>query len=584
MNILSVRDDLKKQISKFFDVEYKQLIENIILDIPEAEFGDLSTNICLAESKSLKVSPSELANKLKIFLESQSLSYIQNIEIKGPGFLNFWLSKQDQTVKRSFLGKLFSKAKPIQSKYTGKKVLVEHSSPNLFKPLNIGHLMSNFSGEFLVRILKETGADVKVISFPSDISIGIAKAIYIIKSDGGLDQEIFKKAEEKEIVEYLGETYVRGVEIYRRWEEEKNEEKMKEVKTITNNLFQNISGVDLEIFEYTKKVNLSYLFGALSNLGSYFDGFIFESEAGETGKELVMGYLNNVFEQSEGAIVYIPGQNRKDINTAVFVNSEGNPTYEGKDLGLVKIKFERYNPDFSFFVTDSEQGPHFKVVLDAAGKINKTWEEKSVFVPHGRMSLRGERMSSRLGGVPMAFDIIQDLESEMMKRGEKKGSTITDEERMKINKDVALAGLRISILRSKLGTNIDFDPDKSLSMEGDSGPYLCYTYARINSLLEKAKVKGIKASYNKRKEVTDIERKVFQYELVLEEVVSEIAPQKLTTYLFELTSLYNNFYANNKILEDRNKDAGHQLYISSLVKERLQKSLYILGINAPERM
>jgi arginyl-tRNA synthetase len=105
------------------------------------------------------------------------------------------------------------------------------------------------------------------------------------------------------------------------------------------------------------------------------------------------------------------------------------------------------------------------------------------------MSLRGERMSSRLGGVPMAFDIIEDLESEMMKRGEKKGSTISSEERKQLNKEVALAGLRISILRSKLGTNIDFDPDKSLSMEGDSGPYLCYTFARINSLLEKAKEK-----------------------------------------------------------------------------------------------
>jgi arginyl-tRNA synthetase len=151
-------------------------------------------------------------------------------------------------------------------------------------------------------------------------------------------------------------------------EEEREEENIKEVKTIANNLFQNIDGVDLEIFEYTKNINLNYLFGALTSLGSNFDGFIFESVAGETGKELVMKYLNNVFEQSEGAIIYVPGQNRKDINTAVFVNSEGNPTYEGKDLGLVKLKFDRYNPDFSFFVTDSEQGPHFKVVLDAAGR------------------------------------------------------------------------------------------------------------------------------------------------------------------------------------------------------------------------
>jgi arginyl-tRNA synthetase len=213
MNILFVRDELKRQISKFFDIEYKQLIENINISIPEMEFGDLSTNICLAESKSLKVSPVELADKLKAFLEGAKLPYLKSVEIKGPGFLNFWIGKFEQ----NFIQKLFSKTRTIQSKYTGAKVLVEHSSPNLFKPLNIGHLMSNFTGEFLVRILREAGAEVKVISFPSDISIGIAKAIYIIKEDGGLEQEIFESSDEAELVEYLGQTYVRGVEMYKKW-------------------------------------------------------------------------------------------------------------------------------------------------------------------------------------------------------------------------------------------------------------------------------------------------------------------------------------------------------------------------------
>jgi len=585
MNILSVRDGIKKQITKFFDVEYGLLIENISITIPEMEFGDLSTNICLAESKSLKVSPIEIANKLVSFLRKQNLNYLKDLEVKGPGFINFWLSQKVLVEKKSLFSFLSSsKNNFVPSKYTGKSVLVEHSSPNLFKPFTIGHLMNNFTGEFLVRAMKETGAFVTTISFPSDISMGIAKAVYVIKEDGGLVQDIFETGTQAEIVEYLGKTYVRGVELYKKWEEENNQDKIRDVKEVANNMFQDVSGEDLDIFEHTKKINLDYLFSTLNTLGSSFDGFIFESEAGVVGKELTLKYLDNIFERSEGAIVYVPNQNRKDINTSVFINSEGNPTYEAKDLGLLKLKFERYNPDHSFFITDNEQGPHFRVVLDAGGKIDKIWEEKSIFVPHGRMSFRGERMSSRLGGVPNAFDVLRELEEEIVKRGDRKIEGLSGEEKEKLNKNLALSGIRITILKSKLGINIDFDPEKSLSMEGDSGPYLCYTHARIFSLLEKGRSKGYKPRLDITMEIDPVLRKVFQYELMLEEVINEIAPQKLITYLFELASLYNSFYANTRILEDENKDASHQLYISQIVKEKLQKSLDILGIKAPEKM
>ena len=182
MNILDIKEELEKKIKEFFKVEFQTEIENIVIEIPDLQFGDLTTNVCLQESQNLKLSPIQLAEKLKNFLEqsltlafSKGEGIVQKIEIRGPGFINFYVKGGGEA------------AAQIPTKYFGKKVLVEHSSPNLFKPFHIGHLVNNFIGEFIVRAMKEAHADVTTISYPSDISIGIAKAIYILKQENILE-------------------------------------------------------------------------------------------------------------------------------------------------------------------------------------------------------------------------------------------------------------------------------------------------------------------------------------------------------------------------------------------------------------
>jgi arginyl-tRNA synthetase len=171
----------------------------------------------------------------------------------------------------------------------------------------------------------------------------------------------------------------------------------------------------------------------------------------------------------------------------VFINSQGYPTYEAKDLGLLSIKFNKENLDYSFFITDAEQTSHFKIVLDAALKLGGDWKnkvEKSRHIPHGRMLFKGEKMSSRLGGVPLALDVIATVEEEVKERAGERINHLSESEREKLEREIALSALRISVLRSKPGININFDPESSLSFEGDSGPYLLYTHARCASLLE----------------------------------------------------------------------------------------------------
>jgi arginyl-tRNA synthetase len=456
-------------------------------------------------------------------------------------------------------------------------------------------MMSNFIGEFIKNIYKFSSAEVVNLSYPSDKSIGIAKAIYIIKNDGGLEQEIFKK-DLSDIIKYLGNTYVRGVAEFKKWEADNNIEKIQEVKNIANNIFGNISGEDFKIFEYAKERNIFYFQNFLQKLNSNFDEFIFESEAGEEGKKTVLENTGEakVFQKSEGAIIYNPGEEKKDIPTLVYINSEGNPTYGAKDIGLLNLKFKKYNPDLSIYIVDNEQNVHFKSVFDAMSKINKNYAEKSLHTAHGRMTFKGARMSSRLGGVPTGEEILSAVIDEVREKSSEKVSHMNEIEKEDLYRNIALASLKISILRSKAGVNIDFDPERATSFEGDSGPYLCYTYARCCSLLEKGKFGQIIPSNFSSKnlppllvesEFPIILRKAFQYNSILETVVNELASQKLVTYLFELAAEFNKFYAENKIIDEENKEeTENKLFIVKVVSDILKHGLSLLGIKAPEKM
>jgi arginyl-tRNA synthetase len=321
----------------------------------------------------------------------------------------------------------------------------------------------------------------------------------------------------------------------------------------------------------------------LSELGSHFDGFIYESEAAIVGKEIVLA-REDIFTYSEGAIVYIPDEGTKGVHTAVFINSQNNPTYEAKDLGLLHMKFERYTPDYSFFITDSEQVSHFNVVLDAAAKINTQWKKNSIHVYHGRMTFKGQKMSSRLGGVPLAQEILDVVTDEVNERSGEKIDHLSDNEKNLLHKQIALAALRFSMLRSKLGSSLNFDPETSLSFEGDSGPYVQYTYARAMSLLTKGESLGFTSEYNTNIPITLLERKLVHFESVAVRAIEEVAPQHVVTYLFELSQMFNNFYASTPVVIDGDEATKHRLAITKSVASVIKKALYLLAVEAPERM
>jgi arginyl-tRNA synthetase len=551
--------------------------------------GDYYSNLAFIIAKDKKSAPLEVATNIRDGLNYKYFDFFR-VEVAGPGFINFFL--KDDVIRKENEGGV----KTFTTKYTGKNILVEHSSPNLFKPFHIGHLMNNIVGEFVTRAVTEGGAHTQVLCFPSDISFGIAKAIYVWKKDKeegkGPSLDFLSQGhdveKESELVTYFGECYVRGVALAKDIPEAEVD-----MRIIAKNLFGKVTGEDYDLWNTARNVNSSYFSSILESIGSQMGEIIYESDVDILGKEIVLQNTGEgkVFTESQGAVVYVPDEDRKDINTAVFINSEGHATYEAKDIGLIQKKFNDYSGengvDMSFFITDQEQINHFKVVLDSASKLGDEWPErvaKSIHVPHGRMLFKGQKMSSRLGGVPLALDVIGVVEEEVRERAGEKIAHLGIDEKAKLEREIALSALRIAVLRSKPGININFDPETSLSFEGDSGPYLLYTHARCSSLLEKGKEKNIIPHFGVY-EVTLLEKKLIHFERELISACEDLAPQKLVTYLFSVAQLFNSYYTSTQILiEGDDVGNAHRLMIVKRVKEVLNRGLHVLGIEAPERM
>lgn len=528
----------------------------------ELAHGDYAINVALVVSKELGKNPKEIADQLANYMDTHKGLMITSVQVAGPGFINITMARE------VFIEKLAQ----IQAEgaswghtsvYAGKKVVVEHSSPNLFKPFHIGHLMNNTFGEAITRLAKGSGAEVVTLSFPSDISLGVAKAVFVLLEKNYTPDDL--------TIKLLGDAYVEGTKRY-----EEDESIQVRVKEIADNLYAQTPSAEWDLFQVCKKLNIEYFESIVTKLGSAFDGYIFESEAGVDGKRLVLEHTPGVFIESEGAIVYTPDESKK-LHTAVFINSQGNPTYEAKDLGLLHLKFAQYNPDISIVITDNQQTSHFQVVVDAAGKITPVWESNSLHRSTGRMAFKGQKMSSRLGGVPLVEDILATVAGEVQEKNPDVSNCIAEM--------IGIAALKFAILRAMAGKDINFDPETSLSFEGDSGPYLQYTAVRAASVLTKGLAEEITPDVSHPVGGSEIlERLIARFPEVVALAQSEWMPHYIVGYLIELAQAFNSWYGQHKIIDDSKEGSAYRLAVVAATRQTIVNGLDILGIAVPEKM
>lgn len=541
-----------------FDVEHSR----------DEKFGDLSSNVAMMLAGKVKKSPLEIAQDIAGALEKENILEVEKIEVIAPGYINFYLTKK--YFKDSIVEVLAQKDKWGNSNILkDKNYIFEHSSPNLFKPFHIGHLVNNAIGESLVRIIKKSGAQVKALSFPSDVSPGIAKTVWAIKEKGWQAEMTIEK---------IGEAYVFGSASYKESSEIK-----KEIDRINEIIYSGKDSEELEIYKKGQLLSLEYFNEITQRLGSYFDDLIFESQAEKIGKEIVKENTPQIFKESQGAIVFLGSEYGLFDN--VFINSQGFGTYLTKDIGLLKIKFDKFNFDKSITITDSEQRDHFTLVKKSAELINKEWSDKSEFVQHGRLSFSGAKVSSRLGNVPLAQDLIETVKGKIADKI--KNQDFSPQEKEEIAEKVAIGALKYSILRSGAGKNIIFDFEKATSFEGDTGPYLQYALVRNNSILENAKeleIDNFSDLAERQGEVPLVEKMILKFPQMIEKSLLDNSPHHIANYLFKLASEFSSFYGQTKVIDTANPDFKNNLALVKAMQITLKNGLTLLGIETLKRM
>ncbi len=523
-------DGVKKELEKIIGEGLKSLgldPAGFVVEHPtDLKMGDYSTNAAIRH----------VAKKEEVFryIQEHLPGGAERVEMVGPGFINFYLSKEffKESLKEIIAkGKNFGRSEHAK----GFKVMVEHTDPNPFKEFHIGHLMPNVIGSTLARIFEWNGAEVKQVNYQGDVGLHVAKAVWAMKQG------------EKE------NPYASGHQAY-----ESSEETKKEIEEINKKIYDHSDEHINQIYETGKKDSLEAFEKIYERLGAKFDYYFFESETGEIGKKIVEENIGKVFEKSDGAVVF------NGSHTRVFINSLGLPTYEAKDLGNAKIKYDKYPYDLSVVVTGNEIKDYFKVVLEAMEKVLPDLAKKTKHLPHGMLRLPSGKMSSRTGNVIIAQDLIEEVR-----------------DKVKSDEQVAIGAIKYMILRQSIGSDIIFDLDKSVSVEGDSGVYLQYAYARASSILEKAGKSG--SVEGESGAVREIEKMLYRFPEIVERAGQEYAPNYITTYLTELASSFNNFYAHEQVLEET-PDAPYRLAIVEAFKVVMKNGLSILGITAPESM
>jgi len=542
-----------------------------VLSPEQEEFGHYATNIALKLAKEKKKKPLEVAGEIAEAIKTSApKGLFEKVEIAPPGFINFWLT--NDAWGGAFTKLASDKHCGVPQVMKGKTVMVEFTDPNPFKLFHIGHLMSNTIGESFCRLYDAVGAKVIRANYQGDVGLHVAKAIWELKNQGLM---------EVSDIQASAVAYAVGTKKL-----EEDPKVRAEVIEINKKIYDKSDPEINRLYESGKKASLEYFETIYRRLGTKFDHYFFESEVGGEGKELVLKH-KGVFDESDGAVVF-RGE-KYGLHTRVFLNSEGLPTYEAKELGLNKKKFEFYHPDLSIIVTGNEITEYFKVLKKAMELVLPEVAEKTHHVPHGMMRLASGKMSSRTGDVVTAESLIDQTKEKLKERESERGN-LSDTEREATREQIAVGAIKYSILKQHPGQDIVFDFEKSLSVEGDSGPYVQYSYARLRSILRKAQeagYKGNKAGISALDSEAEqaLIRKLVQFPDAVEICAQVLASSHLAKYLFELANLANRFYETAPVLKEENeKRRSARLFLAETTAAVLEKGLSLLGIRAPEKV
>lgn len=523
------------------------------------------------------------------------------------GFLNLCLNESVwvETLNRMAATKDYG-LKPVTNK--SPLVMIEYSSPNTNKPLHLGHVRNNLLGWSLAQILQANGNKVVKTNIVNDRGIHICKSMlaWLKWGNGETPQSAHKKGDH-----LIGDYYVLFDQHYKaevsqlkeQYEREglsaeDAEQKAKQEAPLIKEAHQMLvkwEQGDEEVRALWKKMN-SWVYEGFDEtykaLGVSFDKIYYESDTYLVGKqEVEKGLKEGLFTRHEDGSVWADLRD-KGLDEKLLIRSDGTSVYMTQDIGTAKLRFQDYPIDKMIYVVGNEQEYHFKVLSILLDELGFRWGKSLVHFSYGMVELPNGKMKSREGTVVDADDLIAEMISSARKTSEELGKfqDMDEKERQEIARIVGMGALKYFLLKVDPRKNMLFNPAESIDFNGNTGPFIQYTYARIRSVLRKAEEAGIAVSeadtsapVNEKEQ--ELIQKLGQFPAVVEQAGADYSPSQIANYCYELVKLFNQFYHDYSILNEPDaKKKALRLLLAKQVSTVVKTGMLLLGIEVPERM
>lgn len=577
-------EKIKDIIKKTQGVEVKDLV----LEHPANEkFGDFATSIAMSLAKKVEKDPWEIAQEIAGELKGADLSFesskdhypiFSSIEAVKPGFVNLTLSEEwlkEQITEVLEAGDKYGSSNVGQNK----NIIIEYSQPNPNKPMHIGHARNNFLGSSLAQILKFVGYNVTKMNYMNDWGTHICKSMLMYQKYGN-DEEPNKKSDH-----LVGDFYI----MYEK-EHGKNPESL---ETELAEMFKKMESGDAKTLEIWKKITEWAYKGweeTYKDENVSFDTWVYQSNYTKAGKEIVGLAIKKGIAKKDKSGAVIAKLEKYGMPDKVMLRSDGTSIYITQDTQLAKDNYEKYNFDKRIYVVDSRQSDYFRQLFKVLELLGFEWAKKLYHLAYGWVSLPEGAMSSRTGAVVNADDVFKKLNN--LERDEVRNSIKEVENLDTTSRNLALAAFRYGILKIDSRQDIVFDYAKVTKFEGNTGPYLMYTYARAKSILEKAGIgeKDLEFSLKKYESIkmTDKElalvRAVYKFPEVVIEAANGFAPHVVANYLYETAQRFNSFYADTPVLNAKGDVRSCREGLVKCLSVVMKNGLGLLGIKVVEKM
>lgn len=569
--MINFKEEIVNILDENIESLNKEEIERMIEIPPDYKMGDYAFPV-FSLAKIYKKSPAIIAKDLAANIKSK---YFYKIENKN-AYLNFFINKEILTAE-VLKESIEKKENYGKSKIgNGKNAVVEYSSTNIAKPFHIGHIRSTVIGDSIKRIYKFLGYNTIAINHLGDYGTQFGMLIYAYKKWGD------KKKIEANPIDELLKLYV---------EVNKLAEEDPKVKDECRYWFKELEDGDeqaVEIWKWFKEVSLKEFNRVYKMLDIEFDSYNGESFYSDKMPELIEDLRSrNILEESEGAEII--NLDEYDLPPAIVVKSDGTTIYLTRDLAAAKFRHENYKPFRSIYVVGSQQSLHFKQLKASLKKAGFDWYDEIIHVPFGMVSLEEGTLSTRKGKVVYLEDVlnrsIYKVCEILNEREKEKGEKLENKE--ELSKIVGIGAIKFQELFNQRIKDYVFNWDKTLSFEGESGPYVQYVHARICSLLRKGNFSldnEFDFTILKGEEEIDILRNLYNFTNVVIDASNKYEPYLITRYIVDLAKKFNKFYTQRPILVENEIIKNTRLLLCYSVKNVIGEGLYLLGIKAPEKM